>query len=55
VERFREANFKEVIVADTIPLPHEKQFQGLTTLPVAPLLARVVRSIHENKSVTEAL
>jgi len=55
VERFREANFKEVIVSDTIPVPHEKQFHGLTMLPVAPLLARVVRSIHENKSVTEAL
>lgn len=55
VERFKETKFKEVIVADTIPTPSEKQFKRLKVLSVAPLLARVIRSVHENKSVTEAL
>lgn len=55
VERFKATGFKEVIVADTIPVPKEKDFKGLTVLSVAPLLARVIRNIHENKSVTEAL
>ncbi len=55
IDRFKETEFKEVIVADTIPVPKEKQFKGLTMLPVAPLLGRVIKCIHENKSVTEAL
>jgi ribose-phosphate pyrophosphokinase len=55
VERFKEAQFKEVLVTDTVPLPKEKQFKGLTTISVAPMLARVIRSVHENRSVTQAL
>lgn len=55
VERLRETQFKEVIVTDTIPLPPEKHFKGLVTLSVAPMLARVIRSVHEAKSVTQAL
>ncbi len=55
VKRLTEAQFKEVIVSDSIPLPPEKQFSGLQAISVAPLLARVIRNVHENKSVTEAL
>lgn len=55
VERLKATKFKEVIVTDTIPLPSEKQFKGLTTISVAPLLARVIRSVHEHKSVTQAI
>ncbi len=55
VERLKQVQFKEVIVTDTVPLPKEKQFKGLTTISVAPMLARVIRSVHENKSVTQAL
>jgi ribose-phosphate pyrophosphokinase len=55
IDRFRATKFKEVIVSDTIPVPSSKQFDGLTCLPVAPLLSRVIRNVHENKSVTEAL
>ncbi|QQR55613.1 ribose-phosphate diphosphokinase [Candidatus Peregrinibacteria bacterium] len=55
VQRLKETQFKEVIVTDTIPLPPEKQFKGLTVLSVAPLLARVIRSVHEHKSVTQAI
>ncbi len=55
VERLSETHFKEVIVTDTIPLPPEKRFKGLVVLSVAPMLARVIRSIHEARSVTQAL
>jgi len=55
VERLRETAFKEVIVTDTVPLPDEKRFKGLVVLSVAPMLARVIRSVHEDKSVTQAL
>ncbi len=51
-KRLNAAKFKEVIVTDSIP--HDpKAFQGLTVLPIAPLLARVIRSIESGQSVTE--
>ncbi len=55
VERLRKTKFKEVVVTDTVPVPKEKHFPGLTVLSVAPLLARVIRSVHEAHSVTEVL
>lgn len=55
VERLKKTQFKEVIVTDTIPLPKEKQFKGLTVISVAPLLARVIQSVHEARSVTQSL
>ncbi len=55
VQRFKETGFKEVIVTDTIPLPSKKQFDGLTILSVSEMLAKVIQSIHENKSVTNAM
>ncbi len=52
VERLRAAEFKEVVVTDTIPLAKEKVFPGLKVLSVAPMLARAIRNIHESKSVS---
>lgn len=54
-ERLKKTKFKEVIVSDTIPISSRKQFAGLTVLSVAPMIAKVLRCIHENKSVTEVL
>lgn len=53
--RLKTTGFKEVMVADTIPIPARKEFNGLKVISVAPMLARVIRAIHENKSVTNAL
>lgn len=55
IERFKKTKFKEVIVTDTIPTPKEKQFPGLTVLSVAPMLAKVIQCVHEDKSVTDVL
>lgn len=55
IARLKETEFKEVIVTDTIPLSEDKKFRGLTVLSVAPMLARVVRSVHEDRSVTQAI
>ena len=54
-ERLSKAGFKEVVVSNSIPIPKEKQFKGLTVLSVAPLLAKVIRNIHEARSITEVL
>ena len=53
--RLAKAEFKEVVVSNTIPISSAKRFKGLTILSVAPLLARVIKNVHEDKSVTSAL
>lgn len=55
VKRLKKARFKEVIVTDTIPVPKENRFKGLVILSVASLLARVIQSVHEDRSVTEVI
>lgn len=54
-ERLRKAGFKEVVVSDSIPIAKRKFFKGLKVLSVAPLLAKIIKSVHEAKSVTKAL
>jgi len=53
VERFKDAKFKEVVVSNTLPVPTEKQFEGLKVISIAPLMASVVESVMGHKSVTE--
>ncbi len=43
---------REVIVTDTLPIGGDKQFPQLTVLPIAPLLARAVRAVFDDGSVT---
>ena len=45
------SHFKEVIVADTIPIPAEKRNGKITVLPVAPLLGEAIYRIHKGISV----
>ncbi|MGE4170681.1 MAG: ribose-phosphate diphosphokinase [Candidatus Margulisiibacteriota bacterium] len=52
IERFSKAGFKEVVVTDTIPLPKEKQFPGLTVLSVAPMLAEAIKRNYEHQSIS---
>lgn len=52
IERLQKAQFKEVIVTNTIPISEEKYFQGLKILSVAPLLAKAIDNIHNSQSVS---
>jgi ribose-phosphate pyrophosphokinase len=52
VSRLKTANFKEVVVTNSIPLSKEKHFAGLTVLSIAPLLARAIENVHKAKSVS---
>lgn len=51
IERLTEAAFTEVVVTDSIPV--EASFKGLTVLPIAPLLAKVVKHVEGGLSVTD--
>ncbi len=42
----------QVVVTDTLPLSADKHWDRLTVLPIAPLLARAIREVFEDGSVT---
>lgn len=50
--RLTECGAREVVVTDSLPIKREKQFPQLTILPIAPLLARAIREIFDDGSVT---
>nr|WP_204164494.1 ribose-phosphate diphosphokinase [Nocardioides daejeonensis] len=52
VDRLKNSPALEVVITDTLPVPEEKQFDKLTTLSIAPLLARAIRAVFEDGSVT---
>jgi ribose-phosphate pyrophosphokinase len=51
-ERLASCGAKEVIVTNTLPIDEDKKFPTLTVLSIAPLLARTIREVFENGSVT---
>lgn len=51
-ERLKNSRVSEVVVTDTLPIPEESRFDHLTVLPIAPLLARAIREVFEDGSVT---
>jgi ribose-phosphate pyrophosphokinase len=51
-ERLSKAPVEKVLVTDTIPIGEEKRFDTLKVLSVAPLLAKAITHVHENRSVS---
>lgn len=51
-ERLAGSGASEVIITDTLPVTPEQQFEQLTILSVAPLLARGIHEVFEDGSVT---
>ena len=51
-QRLQECGAREVVVTDTLPIPEERQFDKLTVLSIAPLLARAIREVFDDGSVT---
>ncbi len=52
VDRLKNSSAMEVVVTNTLPVPADKQFDKLTTLSIAPLIARAIREVFEDGSVT---
>lgn len=52
-ERLSSAPLTELVVTNSIRIPEERRFEGLTVLSVANLLARAIRYIHSNDSVSQ--
>jgi ribose-phosphate pyrophosphokinase len=51
-QRLAESGTREVIFTNTLPIPDEKRFPGMTVLSIAPLLARAILEVFEDGSVT---
>ncbi|MFD6389488.1 ribose-phosphate diphosphokinase [Nocardia sp. NPDC055029] len=51
-ERLANCGAREVVITNTLPISEEKKFPTLTVLSIAPLLARTIREVFENGSVT---
>lgn len=51
-QRLAECGAREVVVTNTLPIPEEKRFEQLTVLSIAPIIARAVKEVFEDGSVT---
>ena len=52
IDRLKNAPISEVVLTNTLPIPPEKQIDGMTVLSIAPLIARAIREVFEDGSVT---
>ena len=52
VERLSGPEVDNVIVTNTLPITPDKQFEKLTVLSIAPLIARAISSVFNDDSVT---
>ncbi|NBO07962.1 MAG: ribose-phosphate diphosphokinase [Actinobacteria bacterium] len=52
VERLKSSKVAEVVITNTLPTPDANKFDKLTILSIAPLLARAIKEVFEDGSVT---
>ena len=52
VQRLSECGAREVIITDTLPIDEDQRFDKLTVLSIAGLLARAIREVFDDGSVT---
>ena len=52
VDRLSTCGAREIVVPAPLPIPDSKRFGCLTVLPIAPLLARAIKAVFDDGSVT---
>jgi ribose-phosphate pyrophosphokinase len=52
VDRLKNSRISDVVVTNTLPIEDDRRFDGLTVLSIAPLVARAMREVFEDGSVT---
>jgi ribose-phosphate pyrophosphokinase len=52
VERLQGCGAREVVITDTLPIAEDRRFPQLTVLSIAPLIARAIREVFDDGSVT---
>jgi len=53
IDRLKNSPISEVVVTNTLPIPPERQFDNLTVLSIAPMIARAILEVFEDGSVTK--
>ena len=51
-DRLQNSPISEVVVTDTLPIPADRQFEKLTVLSIAPILATAIHEVFTDGSVT---
>lgn len=54
-EKLSNSGVTEVVICDTLPINDDKKFDKLTILPIAPELAKAIRNVFENRSVSSLI
>ena len=52
IDRLKNSRISEVVVTNTLPIEDERRFDKLTVLSIAPLIARAIREVFDDGSVT---
>jgi ribose-phosphate pyrophosphokinase len=52
VDRLKNSPISEVVLTNTLPIPAERRIDEMTVLSIAPLIARAIREVFEDGSVT---
>jgi ribose-phosphate pyrophosphokinase len=52
VDRLKNSRISEVIVTNTLPIDEDRIFPQLTVLSIAPMIARAIREVFDDGSVT---
>ncbi|MDP9240693.1 MAG: ribose-phosphate diphosphokinase [Actinomycetota bacterium] len=52
VDRLKNSRISEVVLTNTLPIPDDKRCDKLTVLSIAPLIARAIREVFDDGSVT---
>jgi ribose-phosphate pyrophosphokinase len=52
VDRLKNSRISEVVVTNTLPIEEDRRVDKLTVLSIAPLIARAIREIFDDGSVT---
>jgi ribose-phosphate pyrophosphokinase len=52
VDRLKNSGISEVIVTNTLPIAEDRVFPQLTVLSIAPMIARAIREVFDDGSVT---
>lgn len=53
VEKLKKSPASKILILDTVEIPKEKRFEKMEVLSLAKLLAKVIKRIHDGKSLGE--
>ncbi|MEP6695499.1 MAG: ribose-phosphate diphosphokinase [Pseudonocardiales bacterium] len=52
LDRLKNSRISEVVLTNTLPIPDDKRYDKLTVLSIAPLIARAIREVFDDGSIT---